>query len=415
MGAQSLAILFLAVGLFSFKAKSYEPNQMFFKIAAQDESYELDNLGKWSINIWPINTVDRRTFDSPLVSVTNAPWLAAEIETRGQGCLVARRKCFSVKLDKAVKLKTRDNKKISLKHFDLLSLREDWGLSSLDLGMAFYQQQDLLPLKREYTELHVNGRSKGPYYAIQAPNHYFKKIKTPFAGRPTSLFYNFSSRYYKKDISQFSEKDFLKAHDQLVSLASKYKHKGRTLYNLLKTRMDIDAYLKYLVLNTFLRNGDYGDEFYFYADPKKAQEGQIYFKVMAWDPDALFQLPHSTPYNTLFWKNRITNSLFYSMENKFDRKLYKDPYIHRMMAYHLRNMLTIDYTPSKIKEIVARTKKALEPYLTNRALVMTVFDSDRTQAYSKAEINSILKEKERRLIRRRVDLLKKAILMLKTP
>lgn len=382
------------------------PNKLFLKINEKDKLFYKENLH----NIPIINSVKKHIFDGPEIGTLESKYQTAEMETRGQGCLRAFRKCFGVDLKNSINLNGQNFEK-----FDLLSMREDVGYTNVHLGMNVFNLLGLFPLKKDYVELFINNANWGLYTIVEAPNFYFKKnLKTPFAGRAQGIFYKFQSRFYNEKIAKNSEKDFLSSLRNLVKIAKKNHSHGDTLYRLLKEKMDIDQYLALLAVNSLLRNKDYSDEIYFYVDPTKYAEGKIYFKVMIWDPEVLFSNPHPTPYN-LIWKNRIAKTLFYSMENKLDRKLAKDKYINKKMATILKEILLNTLTDKKLLEVVEKVRGEISPYLTESALKASIYDfkhNKRENPYSPSEILNLLKNKENMLILRRNELLHKSNLIL---
>ncbi len=191
-------------------------------------------------------------------------------------------------------------------------------------------------------------------------------------------------------------------------MSRKLKDDGDALYKFLKTRMDIDTYLRYLALNGLMMNGDYADEVYFYA--KAGKVGQpIYFNVMAWDMESLFRKPHWFPQNTVFYKHRIRDTLFYNMESRLDRRMSRDDYIQVKMANITKELLLKTFTPAFIEAKFASTKERLLPIADiARVMAPTAYDSGRQGPYTKVEIHKQLETKKSLILARRLELLKKA-------
>lgn len=389
------------------------PNKIFLKIADSDKEFYKENIGKLAIDIPLVNIRTRHQFIAPEVGTQDTPYQQAEMETRGQGCLIVFRKCLGIDLKDSITFNGQKFKK-----FDLVSMREDKGYTDTHLGMNIFSYLGMFPLKFDYVELLINNANWGLYTIVETPNSYFKKeLKTPFSGRANGIFYKFKSRFYNEKIAKNPEVEFVSDLKSLVKIASKnHSHKGGDkLYKMLKWKMDIDGYLTLLGVHNLLQNGDYSDEIYFYVDPEKYAQGKIYFKVMIWDTDVLFSRPHPTPYN-MFWKSRINRTLFYSMENKFDRKLALDKYINKKMAALLKDVLLTKLTSVKLSEMVQVVRAKISPYLTENALRASIYDfnpKERNIPYSAQEIINMLSSKEKLLLQRRNELLKRIDLILK--
>lgn len=386
-------------------------NQIHFQLQQQDLEFYKENLGKLAINIPLVHPIKRHLFKAPLVATSGLPFQKAEIETRGKGCLFAFRKCFGVEMDGSMALGQNQFKK-----FDLISMREDIGYTNLHIGMNIFSELKMFFLKRDYVQLFINNANWGLYTIVDAPNYYFKtELKTPFAGRTKGPLYRFGTRYFDSNQTLFTEKEFLKELKSLTKMAKRNHSRGDQLYRLLKEKMDIDQYLKLIGVQNLLQNGDYSDEVYFYVDPIQYKKGKIYFKVMTWDTDVLFSEPHSTPYNNILWKKRLSRTLFYSMENKLDRTLAKDAYINLKMAVILKQTLEQELTYKKIKEVMAKTKAQITPYLQTSILAPSTYDFKpkvRNTPYTLSEIVNLLQEKEMLLLQRRLDLISRCLVLL---
>lgn len=371
-----------------------------------DEGYELENLHHPAFRIPVINPLHRHVFKGAKLRLNDGGWTdVARMETHGEHCLTAYRKCLAIDLEDDAALSFPGTEEPVSRRFELVSMQEDRGLSTTDLGCRIYGEHHLFPLGGRYVELIVNERPKGPYYMVTAPHEFLKESGSPFAGRGSGPVNSFKTVYYDKKAGGLAEKEYLLAHREIVSLAGKLVNQGPALYEELESRMDIDRYIEFLALNSILMNGDSADEVFFYAVPKK--EGKTpYFEVMAWDLDSLFEKPHWFPQNSLIWRGRIKSTLFYSMESPLDRHLSHDHDIRLLLAREIDKLLTDDFTPAKIDEQFEATREQLLRFSSDeRIMAPTGRDPGRKTPYSQSEILAILDDKRRILLDRRSFLL----------
>ena len=61
-------------------------------------------------------------------------------------------------------------------------------------------------------------------------------------------------------------------------------------YELLRKRMNVDAYIRWIAFNSLVKMGDYVDEIYFYSSNEN--QHTAYWGVHGWDPDDAFQKCH---------------------------------------------------------------------------------------------------------------------------
>jgi len=387
--------LFLVLTLAAGSVAVASTTQIFLQIPPDDERYESDRK--------------ERVFGDSKIKIGDQAWTEIkELKTRGQGCMGSVRKCFSVELEGHVSFTDADGDRVSLSHFDLLSMREDLGYSSLDLGRQFYAAIGVFPLKGGYAELVVNDHPKGLYYLLESPKHHLvARQGAVFGSRGFGPRNTFKTVFYEKDRAPRAEHEYLEARDEILTLAARLKDDGDKLHRALEPRMDIDSYLRYQILNSLLMNGDFADEVFWYA--KAANKGDpIYFRVMAWDLESLFRKPHWFPQNTILWRHRIKTTLFYGMESKLDRRLSEDDHVQRWMASMAHRILTSTYTPAFIAKTFDATQQRLLPYAESRVLAPSVGDEGREAPYTKAELLQLLEGKKTLLLKRRLELLERA-------
>jgi len=387
--------LFPVLALVAGSVAVASTTQIFLQIQPDDERYERDRK--------------ERVFGDSRIKINDRPWIGIkELKTKGHSCMDSVRKCFSVELEGHVPFTDADGDRVSLSHFDLLSMREDLGYSSVDLGRQFFAAIGVFPLKGGYVELVVNDHPKGLYYLLESPKqHLVAREGAVFGSRGSGLRNTFKTSFYEKDKAPHAEQEYKEARDEILTLARRLKDDGDQLHRALESRMDIDTYLSYQILNSLLMNGDFADEVFWYA--KAVNKGdRIYFRVMAWDLESLFKKPHWFPQNTILWRHRIEKTFFYSMESMLDRRLSRDDDVLRRMARMAHQMLASTFTPAFIAKTVDATQQRLLPYAESRVLAPSVQDSGRETPYTKDELLQLLKGKKALLLERRLELLAKA-------
>lgn len=86
----------------------------------------------------------------------------------------------------------------------------------------------------------------------------------------------------------------------------------------LRERLDLDSYLQWMSVNTYLKNGDYIDEVFFYA---VYERGEWYWRIHGWDQDDLFgDCPDSGDY-----AYEDPDELLYCSEARLDKSIYDTP------------------------------------------------------------------------------------------
>jgi spore coat protein H len=135
--------------------------------------------------------------------------------------------------------------------------------------------------------------------------------------------------------------------------------------------------MKWLAFNYLVRNGDYTDEVYFYFDPSINK-----FSVIPWDYDDLFlSFPHEGNNEN---KKLLSDKLIFSAEDKLDKKIAEDPYLHKIYLIQLDELLD-QLSPAVLRKIIETTYAELCPYYSNDEIIsMSVYD-----AYKNANITKL--------------------------
>ena len=382
-----LLVLLISANVFSADV----PNQI--KLTIKDE--DAKNLH--------IDTGKKIEFLDATIAINGQDPVATKLRTRGQSCLDSERKCFSVKMSEKQAI---NGLKKPIKKFNLASLWEDDGYISSIIGYTFYSEFGLYPFKRTLTEVVINDKSYGLYLLIEKPKRYFKKkLKSPFVARRKYQSV-FETKDYKEELTPESEEYFL---EQLTFLEKNPDDlEGKELYDHLNERMNFNQYMRWNVLNSLTKNGDFTDEVWFVAREKDGLQIP-YFEIFAWDFESLFTKPHIGFQNSIRYRRWLKKSVVYSFESELEIVLYKDKFIYEKFKETMRHLLSTKITNEFIDQKMDEVKKQITPYAANkRVLAPSVKDKGRTEPYTSSYILNLLEKRRKFLKERRRELLDKS-------
>lgn len=320
-----------------------------------------------------------------------------QLETRGQGSIAYSRKNFGIKLESPIRIGRVESKKL-----DLLSMSADAGYISTRLGLLTAEALEIgAPLPTAYFELFLNGKSNGLYIAVEKPKSAMSK--SPYVVRR-----GYKSRFdhdgaeISKKLSAGQAQEIKAVADSIYTdIATKT---GETLFKSLKSKMDLDSYMRWMAMNSLYTNGDFPDEIFFFVDTEMYKQGKIYFRVTPWDTDDLFKAMHNVPINPAeAAKPENARSILYSYEDKLDRSFAPvNAYMYEQFKATTRaviSRLTQDVTDDMLKHIYSE----IQEYLTNQnVLTMSGKDSGRKGVvYTKSEIEKIFLKRKKQIDERR--------------
>lgn len=329
--------------------------------------------------------------------------LLEEMETRGQGSIGYKRRNFGLKLEEKIQLGGILSKKINL-----LSMSADPGYISTRLGLmtaAILQIGKAQPT--EYAEVFINGQTNGLYAVVEKPKATLDK--SPYVVRR-----GYKSRFVF-DEAEVSKKLTPVQIQQIEAVANSIyadvaTKRGPELFASLKQKMDIDAYMRWMAMNSLYMNGDFPDEIFFYVDADLYQQGQIFFRVMPWDFDDLFKGMHDVATNiTESGKPENLNSILYSYEDRLDRSFAPvNLYMYEQFKSTARivlNSLSQEVTDSLLMQI----RTDLSQYADNQGiLLMGAQDSGRKGIpYTVNEIGGLFSKRKKQIEQRRAYLLER--------
>lgn len=329
-----------------------------------------------------------------------------DLETRGQGSIGYSRKNFGLKLSDSIQLGRLKAKKI-----DLLSMSADAGYISTRLGLMTAELLKIgTPLLTEYAELYINGKSNGLYTVVEKPKSAFSK-DSPYVVRRG---YKSAFQHYEADVSKkLTQTEIQKiratADSIYQDIATK---KDEALMNSLKQKMDIEAYLRWMAMNSLYTNGDFPDEIFFYVDGEMYKQGRIYFRVSPWDFDDLFKSSmHNVPINERERLNPANvNSILYSYEDKLDRAFApSNAYMYEQFKTVAKQVIINDLPKSVTDGLLTKIGSEIKEYLKSQDILqMSGKDSGRKGvAYTAKEIEALFYKRSQQIEARRAVLLER--------
>lgn len=332
----------------------------------------------------------------------NSPLI--EMETRGQGSIHFKRRNFGLKLNEKISVGRVTSNKINL-----LSMSADLGYISTRLGLLTAELLQIgKPLPTEYSEVFINGRTQGLYTIVEKPKSALDK--SPYVVRRgyKSRFTTAEAEISKKlSLDQIAEIETV-ASSIYEAVASK---SGQDLFTHLRQVMDIDAYMRWMVMNSLYMNGDFPDEIFFYVDSEMFKQGRIFFRVMPWDFDDLFKPMHKVKTN-YFEAQKIENkdSILYSYEDKLDRAFSPaNVFMYEQLKTTARQVLTERLNQANTDQLLGQIFSELSTYTRkSQILKMGSQDSGRKGlAYNQEEIADLFANRKKLIDQRRIYLLER--------
>jgi spore coat protein H len=263
------------------------------------------------------------------------------VESRGQSCLIAaKRPCLNLKLETSQAFLGKSG--LKGKNFNLVSMWQDRGYFSSRFGFEIFRELEIFEIRNEYTLVMINDRPMGLYLATDKPKKVIARISTdPWIVR----------RGYRTKIEVVEPSTAISKAEGVKRFQDLYRilehHSGERLLAELQSRLNLSRYMKWLLVNSLLRNGDYSDEVFFYLD---SSDPSRKFDIMPWDFDDLFKAPHESDENLRF-KDEIASGLLYGFENPLDQKIYFDPALNRLLHEEAKKLFT-SITPELVTKIV---------------------------------------------------------------
>lgn len=341
-------------------------------------------------------------FNRSQMSINGGEWMAIEeMETRGQSSIAASRRNFGVKLPEKINLNA-----LSAKNLNITSMWIDKGYVASKFGLMTASHLNIgTPLHTDFSEVRINGKSNGLYLIVEKPKAAAKKspyiVRRGYKSRFKSDEAKAAAELTRADVNRIEQ-----VRDSIYSVLN--SKSGADLFNDLRQKMDIESYMKLIVMNSLYRNGDGADEVFFYVDGDLYKQGRIFFRVMPWDFDDLFKEMHNSEINkSEFAKN--PNSLVYNYEDKLDLKFANDPFLYGQLKMMTQRLLTNELSSAQVASLIGKVQTELMPYLERAdVLEMGKVDGGRKgKPYTKEEILNIIATRKMEIEKRRAWMLQR--------
>ncbi len=277
------------------------------------------------------------------------PAPSAEVNLRGKGTLNCARRSFTVRFDQPAYI--RDSP--PLEHVLLLSMCLDSTYLKMRTSVEVLQGLGLFPAWFSYVELRYGGQSRGVYLMVERPR---KAIPRVFPENQVVVrrIRDNMEEVKRPSVETIEDLDaFLAPYRRLYELRREFE--GEALLAALRSHLDYDNYLRWLAVNSVLRNGDYIDEVYFYDRRGPAGAMRPYFAVMAWDYDDILKGCHN--------RGPLPEPLFYCAESSLDRPVMNHAVVRRVYVDILRSVMSEALSVEAYETLLTRTAGELSVYL----------------------------------------------------
>jgi len=292
---------------------------------------------------------EKMEFNADEITFNDHPLEVKSCKTRGNTTLQFRRKSFSLSLNNPMALQRVQVKKLAINN---LAMDENYWRARL--CFLLMKAVGIFPLKNQYAELLINGKTQGTYLMIQKPEDYCRSLGSDLLVRRGE------GGQISIDYSNDSElKKMVKKLKRAPGLPKYFSDKQ--LSDSLNQIIDLEQYYKWLAFNYLIRNGDYYDELFLFLDPETNKFGMI-----PWDYDDAFA---SQPHEGLDKRNHaLGDRLIYSSEASLDRAIGKDDYLYSNYLKTFLDVVNI-LTPEVLKESFEQIYQELYPFFMEQAII----------------------------------------------
>jgi spore coat protein H len=355
------------------------------------------------------------TNPDPAVYLNNDELMVDRLSIRGESSLNFWRKSFTLNLDQILTIiDSTENTTVSLSRMKLLAQVFDYTYIENRIAFAIYKKLGLWPLYTRYAQVRINNEHQGLYLLIEDPEEYYlHKLHSGFIMRRG--YHNAIDNYeYEPLNARFSSDHYQQMFYKIYEYILAYS--GNQLYDSLSSVMNVERYMKKLAVDYLLKNGDYTDEVFFYADENDPNSR---LQAVPWDYDDLFSSqPHEIGRNwgpgTLFGtrlyasmddvRADVGDKLIYSIEDDLDYIFAKDEYLYNIYLEILRKVIEM-IDDNTLNEICDEVTKKITPFYSIQAVSdLSKYDVDET-SWEKFVLN--MEDKRGFLLNRRLEIINK--------
>lgn len=307
------------------------------------------------------------------------------LETRGQSCLGAVRRCYDIKFEN--KVVANATTRFKEKSFNLVSMWQDRGYVSNQISFEILRKLNLFDLKMEYATLTINGQSEGLYLVMQKPQQAIKEItKDAWIARR-----GYSGSAETKEEAKSASTQALSAYYKSIYTDLKSSSADYVAQSL-NQKMNLAQYFSWLTINSLLKNGDYSDEVYVYIDAANMSKK---VEIFPWDFDDVFKKPHTSKVNTEH-AALFETSLIYNLENPIDRAIQFNSILNNQFKATADQLLNKQIDDRFISEVTNTVRQRILPYLARQDVLMAS-KLDGGQGVTAQTVEGILKLRSQQL------------------
>lgn len=361
---------------------------------SQYESFDGGQIKRWNRN-------KKFKFMDARVSFNGADAVSAKLEFRGQTCESARRPCLGLELKDRAKLGSVKGKK-----FNLNSMIGDKGYINNKIGFGLIDKLGLIAIPNEYVEVSMRDAANtrrfpmGLYLIMSKPSEFaVKELGAEFLARKR---YKYVESKTVGNQGSVSVADYEKSINEVYRATAAQDWKGQELLSNLEQVLDLDSYLRWLALNSLLRNGDYSDELFLVGASKN---GAPYFKILPWDYDDLFGSIHHIPFYTTSCR-KFKWAPIHNCESPLDRALVSDKVAYKKLLQVFQKTLLYDLPKSLTDAHLDAVAYELYPYLLLPEVSQVAKRDGRSLVYDWTSIHSLIQSRKSLINDRRTVLLR---------
>ncbi len=296
-----------------------------------------------------------------------------DFNSRGKGTLSFDRKSYSVDVKGDLTASTGSNSETrEYGRFKLLAMPFDYTYIENKLSHYIMEELGIWHLNTFFTELKLNKSHQGLYLFHEDPYEYtFKE-----AGALCTIRRNMKGGIDKYKINKKNNAKaddfYLGKYHEIYDIITEYSEEE--LLNSLESRMNLENYMRKMVVDLILRNGDSTDEVFFYAIENG--RGEIYFEIHPWDYDDIFskkahEIGREGDNGEKFGirnyeteedhEQELGGRLVYSIEDDLDYIILKDDILYRKYLEILMDALQI-LNPEFISSTFSHLHDELLPF-----------------------------------------------------
>ena len=308
--------------------------------------------------------------------------IQAKAHFRGHTSLSCERKNYNVNLDGGRKRRLMPG--AASDELYLISMCKDEGYFNQTFANRLLQPLGIFPLDFRYVKVTLNGKSQGVYMMLEDPT---ETLLDDHLALASIIRRRFDPEDKPEDI-KWPDGDGAEAallrYKEVMAIATEAPEDE--VLPRLREAMDIDGYLLWMAFNTFMVNGDYVDEAYFYGAAEAG--GPVWFQQMGWDPDDLFSACHHASKFALV----DPHGILYCAEGDLDQAILRSKAVYDRYVELLEGLmttLTADKLEAKMAEIRAELFAVLDD---DMAAAMVVLAESHPEAATAAGAKKVIRE-----------------------